>query len=80
MRRLRIVLLQDLAVLQPRFPSLPFFSYAPFYGHEWEGFARTVQASIEETTEPPSLLLQRALPEIYSVMDNTRKAILHSSH
>ncbi|RKK35078.1 hypothetical protein BFJ69_g18685, partial [Fusarium oxysporum] len=30
MRRLRIVLLQDLAVLQPRYPSLPFFAYAPF--------------------------------------------------
>ena len=32
MRRLRLVLLQDLAVLQPRYPSLPFFSHAPFYG------------------------------------------------
>ncbi|KAG6997435.1 hypothetical protein FocnCong_v013424 [Fusarium oxysporum f. sp. conglutinans] len=30
MRRLRIVLLQDLAVLQPRYPLLPFFAYAPF--------------------------------------------------
>ncbi|XP_044714774.1 centromere DNA-binding protein complex CBF3 subunit [Hirsutella rhossiliensis] len=28
MRRLRIVLLQDLAVLQLRYPSLPFFAYA----------------------------------------------------
>jgi hypothetical protein len=36
MRRLRIVLLQDLAVLQPRFPSLPFFSYPPFHGPEWD--------------------------------------------
>ncbi|KAK3906347.1 hypothetical protein C8A05DRAFT_29789 [Staphylotrichum tortipilum] len=80
MRRLRIVLLQDLAVLQPRFPTLPFFGHAPFCGHEWEGFARTVQASVEDTTEPPSLLLQRALPEIYGVMDSTRKALLHSNH
>ena len=80
MRRLRIVLLQDLAVLQPRFPSLPFFNHAPFHGREWDAFARTVQASVEDTTEPPSLLLQRALPEIYGVMDSTRKAILHSNH
>ena len=80
MRRLRIVLLQDLAVLQPRFPSLPFFNHAPFHGREWEGFASTVQARVEDTTEPPSLLLQRALPEIYGVMDSTRKAILHSSY
>jgi hypothetical protein len=34
MRRLRVVLLQDLAVLQPRYPSLPFFAHAPFYGPE----------------------------------------------
>jgi hypothetical protein len=33
-KRLRTILLQDLAILQPRFPSLPFFSYAPFYGSE----------------------------------------------
>ncbi|KAM4065820.1 centromere DNA-binding protein complex CBF3 subunit [Hirsutella rhossiliensis] len=32
MRRLRIVLLQDLAVLQLRYPSLPFFAYAPLAG------------------------------------------------
>ena len=32
MRRLRTVLLQDLAIIQPRYPSLPFFAYPPFYG------------------------------------------------
>ena len=79
MRRLRIVLLQDLAVLQPRFPSLPFFIYAPFHGQEWEGFARTVQASVADIAEPPSLLLQRALPELYSLLESTRTTILRSN-
>lgn len=79
MRRLRIVLLQDLAVLQPQFPSLPFFSYAPFHGNEWEGFARTVQASITDTAEPPSPLLQRVLPELCGLIESTRSAILHNS-
>jgi len=79
MRRLRIVLLQDLAVLQPQFPSLPFFSYAPFHGNEWEAFARAVQAGTTDTVEPPSLLLQRALPELYSLIESTRSTILHSS-
>ena len=32
LRRLRAILLQDLAVLQPRYPSLPFFAYPPFSG------------------------------------------------
>jgi hypothetical protein len=79
MRRLRIVLLQDLAVLQPRFPSLPFFIYAPFHGQEWEDFARTVQASVADTTEPPSLLLQRALPELYRFLESTRTTMLYTS-
>ena len=79
MKRLRIVLLQDLAVLQPQFPSLPFFSYPPFYGEEWETFARTAQASITDTAEPPSLLLQRALPDLCGLIENTRSAILHAS-
>ena len=31
LQHLRKVLLQDLAVLQPRYPSLPFFAHAPFH-------------------------------------------------
>jgi Transcriptional activator of glycolytic enzymes len=79
MRRLRIVLLQDLAVLQPRFPSLPFFNYAPFYGPEWNDFARTTQATSIDTANPPSILVQRALPELCSMVESTRNAILHNS-
>lgn len=56
MRRLHTILLQDLAVLQPRYLGLPFFAHAPFYGPEWD------------PSEPQSLLLQRALPELSSVL------------
>ena len=79
LRRLRVVLLQDLAVLQPRFPSLPFFAHAPFCGEEWEAFAYTVQASVANTMEPQSLLSQRALLELSSLVESTRNAILHNS-
>ena len=51
MRRLCIVLLQDLAVLQPRYPSLPFYTHTPFIGPEWEAFAMLVQAG-GAATEP----------------------------
>ena len=78
MRRLRTVLLQDLAVLQPRYPSLPFYSYAPFIGPEWEAFALLVQAD-GAVSAPQSLLLQRALPELSSVLESTREALLHNS-
>ncbi|KAF6517625.1 hypothetical protein HZS61_003186 [Fusarium oxysporum f. sp. conglutinans] len=68
MRRLRIVLLQDLAVLQPRYPSLPFFAYAPFNGPEWDEFAVAVRSDAVGATEPLSLLVQRALPELSGVL------------
>jgi hypothetical protein len=78
MRRLRTVLLQDLAVLQPRYPSLPFYSYAPFTGPDWDAFALLVQAD-GAASVPQSLLLQHALPELSSVLESTRETVLHNS-
>lgn len=80
LRRLRVVLLQDLAALQPQFPTLPFFSYAPFCGSDWAAFAKSVQASVDDAEEPASLLVKRVLPELYSLVESTRSAILHSTH
>lgn len=80
MRRLRVVLLQDLAALQPQFPTLPFFSHAPFRGPDWAAFAKSVQASIDDPEEPASLLVKRALPELYSLVESTRSAILQNTH
>ncbi|KAM4064464.1 centromere DNA-binding protein complex CBF3 subunit [Hirsutella rhossiliensis] len=54
MRRLRIVLLQDLAVLQLRYPSLAFFAYAPFGGPEWDEFAVAVRSTAVGAMEPNS--------------------------
>ncbi|KAJ6437110.1 High-osmolarity-induced transcription protein 1 [Purpureocillium lavendulum] len=79
MRRLRIVLLQDLAVLQPRYPSLPFFAYAPFNGPEWDVFAVAVRSTAVGATEPVSLLVRRALPELSCVLESTREALLQNS-
>jgi Centromere DNA-binding protein complex CBF3 subunit, domain 2/Transcriptional activator of glycolytic enzymes len=78
LRRLRAVLLQDLAVLQPRYPSLPFFAHAPFRGPDWDAFAHAVQADAT-AAEPQSVLLQRALPELSAVLESTREAVLHNS-
>ncbi len=79
MRHLRVVLLQDLAVLQPRYSTLPFFAHAPFYGPEWDEFALLVQADAVGASEPQSLLLQRALPELSGVLQSTREAILQNT-
>jgi hypothetical protein len=77
LRHLRLVLLQDLAILQPRFPSLPFFSHPPFYGPLWDRYAVAVQANTT-VGEPRNLLLHQALPEINGVLESSRDAILHS--
>ena len=79
MRRLRTVLLQDLAVLQPHYPSLPFFAHAPFYGPAWDEFALAIRSDAGVGAEPPSLLLQRALPELSGVLESSRDALLQSS-
>jgi len=79
MRRLRTIILQDLAVLQPRYPTLPFFSHAPFYGPAWDEFALAVRSDVAVGTEPPSLLLQRALPELSGVLESSREAVLQNS-
>jgi hypothetical protein len=78
-RRLRVVLLQDLAVLQPRYPGLPFFAHAPFYGPDWDEYALLVQADAIGASEPHSLLLQRALPELSGVLQSSREALLQNS-
>jgi hypothetical protein len=79
LRHLRVVLLQDLAVLQPRYPGLPFFAHAPFSTPEWKDYALLVQADTIGVSEPPSLLLQRALPELSSALESSREAILQNS-
>jgi hypothetical protein len=79
MRRLRTVLVHDLAVLQPRYPSLPFFAHPPFCGPDWDAYALRVQSDTT-VSEPQSLLLQRALPELSSVLESTREAVLHNSN
>jgi hypothetical protein len=78
-RHLRAVLLQDLTVLQPRYPGLPFYAHAPFYGPEWDEYALLVQADVQEASEPASLLLQRALPELTGVLQSSREALLRNS-
>ncbi|KAM9874553.1 osmostress-responsive transcription [Verticillium dahliae] len=70
---------KDLAVLQPRYPSLPFFAYAPFSGPEWDEFAVAVRTDAVGATEPLSLLVQRALQELSGVLESTREVLFQNS-
>jgi hypothetical protein len=66
-------------VLQPRYLSLPFYSYTPFNRPDWDAFALLVRADAA-TSAPQSLLLQRALPELSSVLESMREALLYNGN
>jgi hypothetical protein len=80
LKRLRVVLFQDLAILQPDYPELPFFSQPLFSTAEWKSFAKTARegqpSSEEEATQ--NGLLERAVPEIASTFAAGTRAFSHS--
>jgi hypothetical protein len=45
LKRLRVIVLQDLAILQPDYPGLPLFSLPLFQRKEWVDFAAVVHAA-----------------------------------
>ena len=79
LKYLRRVLLQDLAVLQPKFPKSRLFSHKLFETPEWKEFMAVVQAAgAAYAVEPQSVLLSRALPEVSNALYGTRDAMLSS--
>ena len=66
LQHLWVVLLQDLAVLQPDFPSLPAFKQPLFASNEWLDWSARLRAGTTATSElvPRSLLMEQAAPEI----------------
>ena len=79
LKHLRRVLLQDLAILQPKFPKTRLFGHRLFEMPEWAEFVATIQAAeAAHVEEPQSVLLSRALPEISNSLHRTRDAVLLS--
>ena len=79
LKHLRRVLLQDLAILQPKFLKMRLFSHRLFETPEWAEFVATIQAAeAAHIEEPWSVLLSHALPEISNSLHRTRDAVLLS--
>ena len=73
------VLLQDLAVLQPKFLKMRLFNHRLFKMPEWAEFMAIVQAvEAAHIEEPQSILLGCALPEINNSLHGTCDAVLLS--
>lgn len=70
LQRLRIVLLQDLAVLQPEHPKLVLFLASVFGTDDWQNWACRVRGGVPENSAIAnnSLLLEQAVPEIASTL------------
>lgn len=75
LKHLRAVLLQDLAVLQARFPSLPHFAHPLFQSSDWTSFALAVCREEQEEL-PAHTQIQEVLPEFSAVLQSTGEALL----
>ena len=74
---LRVVLLQDLAVLQPDYPDLPFFQHEVFSMPSWIPYSEVVRAAVLDPECSRSLLLEQVLPEVSHAVYNTRDSLHH---
>jgi len=74
---LRVVLLQDLAVLQPDYPDLPFFQHEVFRMPSWPPYAEIIRASVHNPEYSRSLLLEQVLPEVSHAVYNSRDSLYH---
>ena len=76
---LRVVLLQDLAVLQPDYPDLPFFQHEIFDMPSWIPYSEVVRAAVLDPEYSRSLLLEQVLPEVSHAVYNTRDSLHHQA-
>ena len=63
---LRVVLLQDSALLMPRFAKLPLWKHPVFSHDDWSRFAEQVREAEAREEEPEHVLLARTQPLVAS--------------
>jgi len=76
---LRVVLLQDLAVLQPDYPDLPFFRHEVFRMPSWVPYSEVIRAAVLDPEYSRSLLLEQVLPEVSHAVYNTCDSLHHQA-
>lgn len=75
MRDLRVVFLQDAAILKIRFPDLRVWSHPVFAHEDWPAFAESVLANEAVLEEPASVTLRKAVPAIAEGMQTLQTSI-----
>ena len=64
LKELRLIFLQDAAVLQPTYPDLPFWRLPVFRAPEWHAFAEAVRHCQEVEEEPADVRIRAVVPTI----------------
>lgn len=77
LEHLKIVLLQDLAMLQSDYPDLSFCRHEVFRCINWATYSSVVGAAVLDPEYSRSLLLEQAIPEVSHAVHNTRLSLLH---
>ena len=73
---LRVVFLQDAAVLQHLFPLFPLWQHPLFCRPEWRLFADDVLRAHNIAEEPMDMRIRKVLPHLKETMRSTREVIL----
>ena len=76
LKRLRIVLLQNAAILQRKFLQIAILAYRVFATPKWVNFSSAVCAAEDLLNEPRALLLERVVPEIAKEVSLSRDAVI----
>jgi hypothetical protein len=64
LKELRLIFLQDVAILQPIYPDLPLWRLPIFRDPEWHAFAEAVRHCQEVEEEPADVRMRAVVPAI----------------
>jgi Centromere DNA-binding protein complex CBF3 subunit, domain 2/Transcriptional activator of glycolytic enzymes len=73
---LRVILLQDAAVLQRQFPQFPLWQQPIFCSPDWRRFADEVLVAHDTAEEPRDVRIRQVLPDIEESVRTSREAVL----
>jgi centromere DNA-binding complex CBF3 subunit-like protein/transcriptional activator of glycolytic enzymes GCR1 len=73
---LRVILLQDAAILQHQFPLFPLWQHPIFCSLDWRHFADDVLVAHNTAEEPFDMRIRKVLPVLEEAMRSTREAML----
>lgn len=76
LKELRLIFLQDAAILQPIYPDLPLWRLPVFRDPEWNAFAEAVRYCQEVEEEPADVRIRAVVPAIAEAVHGAIKAIM----